>query len=115
MVNKIILLLLKLIIFLIPFSFYNAEFNPDFRAFVHNRYELKKPLSPTQPHKIKTKKRYGLPIVNQLERRDLGNDASTGGGLVVNEEAVIIVHGITNKITRFNVKKIKIKKKYFRE
>ncbi|CAK5085237.1 unnamed protein product [Meloidogyne enterolobii] len=71
-----------LILFLSQFPFYNCEFNPDFRAFVHNRY--------------------GLPIVNQLERRDLGNDASTGGGPVGNEEAVVIVHGITNKITRFN-------------
>jgi len=34
----------------------------------------------------------------------LGNDASTGGGPVGSEEAVVIVHGITNKITRFNVK-----------
>uniref|UniRef100_A0A1I8B4A0 Triacylglycerol lipase n=1 Tax=Meloidogyne hapla TaxID=6305 RepID=A0A1I8B4A0_MELHA len=77
---KFLKVLLILLLFQLPI--FNSEFNPDFRAFVHNRY--------------------GLPIVNQLERRDLGNDASTGGGPVVNEEAVVIVHGITNKITRFN-------------
>jgi len=70
-----------------------AEFTNDFRAFIHNRY--------------------GLEIVNQLERRDLGADASLGGkdpqeeqSLAPNRqkrEAVLIVHGITNKITRFNV------------
>ena len=48
-----------------------------------------------------------MPIINQLERRDIGNDASTGGGPVVAEEAVVVVHGITNRITRFNVKYIK--------
>jgi hypothetical protein len=67
--------------------FCRAEFSPDFRAFVHTRY--------------------GLPIVNQLERRDLGPDASTGGreaGAVASpKEPVVIVHGITNRITRFNV------------
>lgn len=74
----------------------HAEFTNDFRAFIHNRY--------------------GLEIVNQLERRDLGADASLGGKDTQEEqnmaatqpgrqrrEAVLIVHGITNKITRFNV------------
>jgi hypothetical protein len=71
-------------------SFVHSEFSADFRAFIHNKY--------------------GIPMVNVLERRDLGADASIGGrepGAVPSkQEPVIIVHGITNKITRFNVPKI---------
>ncbi|TMS34166.1 hypothetical protein L596_001806 [Steinernema carpocapsae] len=48
---------------------------------------------------------YGMGVVEQLERPELGADASFGGK-VANEnefrqQAVIFVHGITNKITRF--------------
>uniref|UniRef100_A0A915ETW3 Triacylglycerol lipase n=1 Tax=Ditylenchus dipsaci TaxID=166011 RepID=A0A915ETW3_9BILA len=64
-----------------------AEFSNDFRAFLHNKY--------------------GLAIVNQLERRDLGADASLGGkqpeeAMAAPHQSVVIVHGITNKISRFN-------------
>uniref|UniRef100_A0AC34QFB5 Triacylglycerol lipase n=1 Tax=Panagrolaimus sp. JU765 TaxID=591449 RepID=A0AC34QFB5_9BILA len=63
----------------------SADFNPDFRTFVHNSF--------------------GIGILTQLERKDLGPDASFGGKIAANEplkhQAVIIVHGITNKITRF--------------
>ncbi|MFH4977091.1 hypothetical protein AB6A40_003800 [Gnathostoma spinigerum] len=62
-----------------------AEFTPHFRAFIHNNY--------------------GVGFVTSLERLDLGTDASIGGKENDDEElrnqAVIIVHGITNKITRF--------------
>uniref|UniRef100_A0A914DA27 Triacylglycerol lipase n=1 Tax=Acrobeloides nanus TaxID=290746 RepID=A0A914DA27_9BILA len=61
-------------------------FTDDFRSYIHNNF--------------------GISIVTQLERRDLGEDASFGGKLSDDEElkhqAVIIIHGITNKITRFN-------------
>ena len=66
-------------------------FTDDFRSYIHNNF--------------------GISIVTQLERRDLGEDASFGGKLSDDEElkhqAVIIIHGITNKITRFNVGIIK--------
>jgi hypothetical protein len=79
-------LFLQILLFLPQFCL--AEFSPDFRAFIHNKY--------------------GLPVVNQLERGDLGADASRGGRMPGHqpspEEPVIIVHGITNKITRFNVR-----------
>lgn len=71
-----------------------GEFTPDFRAYIHNNF--------------------GISIVNQLERRELGADACFGGKESDNEElkhqAVIIVHGITNKITRFNVRFLKKQK-----
>uniref|UniRef100_A0A7E4UQU8 Triacylglycerol lipase n=1 Tax=Panagrellus redivivus TaxID=6233 RepID=A0A7E4UQU8_PANRE len=64
----------------------HAEFTNDFRAFIHNNF--------------------GVALVNQLERKDLGADASFGGksssGEALKRQAVIIVHGITNKVTRFN-------------
>ncbi|KAL3092307.1 hypothetical protein niasHT_028185 [Heterodera trifolii] len=64
----------------------NAEFSADFRVFIHNRY--------------------GISVVHQLERGDLGPDGSTGGraqGAAPSaDEAAIIVHGVSNKITRFN-------------
>ncbi|KAI1726780.1 lipase (class 2) domain-containing protein [Ditylenchus destructor] len=72
-------------IYFISISLCSSEFTNDFRAFLHNRY--------------------GLAVVNQLERRDLGADASLGGRSGDEpflHESVIIVHGITNKITRFN-------------
>ena len=56
-------------------------------------------------------------MVTQLERRDLGGDASFGGRTnddeVLKNQAVIIVHGITNKITRFNVSSTENKKFFF--
>ena len=49
-------------------------------------------------------------MVNLLERRDLGPDASVGGrepgASPSQQEPIIIVHGITNRITRFNVNKM---------
>lgn len=81
-------------ILLLCIVFVKCEFTNDFRAFIHNKY--------------------GIGIVNQLERRELGSDACQGGRIEGQEdskdertglkrEAVIIIHGITNKITRFNV------------
>ncbi|PIO74759.1 triacylglycerol lipase [Teladorsagia circumcincta] len=62
-----------------------AEFTPHFRKFIHDSF--------------------GISIASTLERTDLGLDASFGGQLNDNDkpkkQAVIIVHGITNKITRF--------------
>lgn len=75
-----------LILLLIFASALNAALTNDFRAFIHNRY--------------------GVEMVSLLEREDLGQDASFGGrldGQVSDKEPVIIVHGITNKITRFQV------------
>ncbi|KAI6183860.1 hypothetical protein M3Y97_00534000 [Aphelenchoides bicaudatus] len=50
--------------------------------------------------------RYGSDIVHLLERMDLGKEASVGGSEVgeprFEGQPVIIVHGITNKISRFN-------------
>lgn len=64
-----------------------TTFGGDFRNFVHNRY--------------------GPEMVHMLERMDLGNGASVGGSEVgqprYKGQPVIIVHGITNKIERFNV------------
>lgn len=64
-----------------------SEFTPHFRAFLHNNY--------------------GIGIAQSLERTDLGLDASFGGKTSDDEEltnqAVIIIHGISNKITRFQV------------
>lgn len=64
-----------------------ARFGGDFRAFVHNRY--------------------GLDVAQQLERLDLGEDASLGGGEAgqprFKGQPVLIVHGITNKVSRFQV------------
>lgn len=85
-------ILLNFLILWIGFA--NSEFTNDFRAFLHNKY--------------------GIGIVNQLERRDLGADACQGGQIAgqvdakdertgLKRDAVIIVHGITNKITRFLV------------
>ncbi|KHN81301.1 hypothetical protein Tcan_17853 [Toxocara canis] len=66
-------------------EFTSADFTPHFRAFIENNY--------------------GIGFVELLERTDLGLDASFGGKQSGDEElrnqAVIIVHGITNKITRF--------------
>lgn len=74
-----------IIFFLI--SLVQADFTPHFRAYLHNNY--------------------GIGIAQMLERSDLGLDASFGGKLNGSEEltnqAVILVHGITNKISRFEV------------
>ncbi|EYC02262.1 hypothetical protein Y032_0101g3398 [Ancylostoma ceylanicum] len=63
----------------------HAEFTPHFRKFLHESY--------------------GVNMAGSLERTDLGLDASLGGMLNDNDrpskQAVILVHGITNKITRF--------------
>ncbi|CAD5212962.1 unnamed protein product [Bursaphelenchus okinawaensis] len=63
----------------------SARFGGDFRAFVHNRY--------------------GLEIAQKLERLDIGEDASFGGNEAgegrYRGQPVIIVHGITNKVSRF--------------
>uniref|UniRef100_A0A914IDY3 Triacylglycerol lipase n=1 Tax=Globodera rostochiensis TaxID=31243 RepID=A0A914IDY3_GLORO len=76
-----VLLHLPLLLFVV-----HGEFSADFRVFIHNRY--------------------GIAVVNQLERADLGADASAGGrapGAAPSaEEAAVIVHGISNKISRFN-------------
>ncbi|KAK6042096.1 triacylglycerol lipase [Cooperia oncophora] len=62
-----------------------AEFTPHFRRFIHDSF--------------------GVNIAAVLERTDLGLDASFGGQLNENDkpkkQAIILVHGITNKITRF--------------
>ncbi|KAE9416197.1 hypothetical protein Angca_000324, partial [Angiostrongylus cantonensis] len=62
-----------------------ADFTPHFRKFLHESY--------------------GVNMAGILERTDLGLDASLGGMQNDNDrprkQAVIIVHGITNKITRF--------------
>ncbi|KAL6732112.1 hypothetical protein Aduo_002907 [Ancylostoma duodenale] len=62
-----------------------AEFTPHFRKFLHESY--------------------GVNMAGSLERTDLGLDASLGGMLNDNDrpskQAVILIHGITNKITRF--------------
>lgn len=64
-----------------------AEFTPHFRAFIHNKY--------------------GIDMVQILERTDLGTDASFGGKASDSEQltnqAVILIHGVTNKATRFQV------------
>lgn len=74
-------------IFALLFCQVTSDFTPDFRAFIHNNF--------------------GLALVNQLERKDLGSDASFGGKASSDEkiqrQAVILVHGITNKISRFIV------------
>ncbi|KAK0394972.1 hypothetical protein QR680_001037 [Steinernema hermaphroditum] len=48
---------------------------------------------------------YGMGVVDQLERSELGADAAFGGKIdnenEFKQQAVIFVHGITNKITRF--------------
>jgi hypothetical protein len=80
-------MILYFLFFILKIRIVLASFGGDFRAFVHNRY--------------------GLEMVQQLERMDLGADGSVGGSEVneprFNGQPVIIVHGITNKITRFNV------------
>ncbi|ETN69623.1 triacylglycerol lipase [Necator americanus] len=62
-----------------------TEFTPHFRKFLHESY--------------------GVSMAGSLERTDLGMDASFGGMQNSNDkpskQAVILVHGITNKITRF--------------
>ncbi|KAI6194746.1 hypothetical protein M3Y96_01157500 [Aphelenchoides besseyi] len=67
-------------------SIAKSKLGGDFRAFVHNKY--------------------GIETVQQLERADLGSDASIGGLDAGHErfsgQAVILVHGITNRISRFN-------------
>lgn len=64
-----------------------ASFGADFRNFVHNRY--------------------GPDMVHLLERMDLGKEGSIGGSEAgesrYNGQPVIVVHGITNKISRFYV------------
>lgn len=64
-----------------------ADFTPHFRAFIHNNY--------------------GIAIAQMLERTDLGIDASFGGKESdddeLNNQAVILIHGIGNKITRLQV------------
>lgn len=66
---------------------------PTFQAFIHTNF--------------------GLALVTQLERADLGRDASFGGKAspeeAVKQQPVIIVHGITNKVTRFNVGSLRIR------
>ena len=78
--------MIKFIFLLLSVQQISTEFSPDFRAFIHNNF--------------------GVGIVTQLERRDLGADASFGGKIsdeeTLTHQAVIIVHGITNKVTRFN-------------
>ncbi|CCD63930.1 LIPaSe related [Caenorhabditis elegans] len=66
------------------FSRISADFTPHFRKFLHDSY--------------------GIAITGQLERTDLGMDASFGGKenpTEVPQNPVIIVHGITNKASRF--------------
>ncbi|VDO69584.1 unnamed protein product [Heligmosomoides polygyrus] len=71
-----------------------ADFTPHFRKFIHENY--------------------GVNIAATLERTDLGMDSSFGGMVssralchLMNDndtpkkQAVILIHGITNKITRF--------------
>ncbi|VDL69329.1 unnamed protein product [Nippostrongylus brasiliensis] len=62
-----------------------ADFTPHFRKFLHDNY--------------------GVSMVSSLERTDLGMDSSFGGmrtdADTPKRQAVILVHGITNKITRF--------------
>lgn len=68
------------------FSRISADFTPHFRKFLHDSY--------------------GIAITGQLERTDLGMDASFGGKenpTEVPQNPVIIVHGITNKASRFGV------------
>lgn len=64
-----------------------TDFTPHFRKFLHESY--------------------GIAITDMLERTDLGLDASFGGKESAEEkptnQPVIIVHGITNKATRFQV------------
>ncbi|WKX88145.1 hypothetical protein Q1695_008064 [Nippostrongylus brasiliensis] len=64
-----------------------ADFTPHFRKFLHDNY--------------------GVSMVSSLERTDLGMDSSFGGmrtdADTPKRQAVILVHGITNKITRFMV------------
>ncbi|KJH41772.1 hypothetical protein DICVIV_12245 [Dictyocaulus viviparus] len=66
-------------------QFISSEFTPHFRKFLHESY--------------------GVGIAGTLERTDLGLDASLGGmqnnNDVPKKQAVILVHGVTNKITRF--------------
>ncbi|VDM95275.1 unnamed protein product [Thelazia callipaeda] len=68
---RLLLLLLLLIL-----NWVQADFTPHFRAFIHNNY--------------------GIGIVQNLERTDLGRDASFGGKRYNDEEfknqAVILVH-----------------------
>lgn len=76
-----------IIFFTVHSTIIDASFGGDFRNFVHERY--------------------GSDIVHLLERMDLGKEASVGGSEVgeprFEGQPVIIVHGITNKISRFNV------------
>lgn len=66
-------------------SLVSTDFSPHFRKFLHDSY--------------------GIAITDMLERTDLGMDSSFGGkenaGDVPRNQAVIIVHGITNKASRF--------------
>uniref|UniRef100_A0A0N5ATY3 Lipase domain-containing protein n=1 Tax=Syphacia muris TaxID=451379 RepID=A0A0N5ATY3_9BILA len=78
-------------------AFVQAEFTPHFRAYVHNNY--------------------GVGIAQMLERSDLGPEASFGGKVNGSEElsnqAVILIHGISNKVNRFkNIVKHFIEKGY---
>lgn len=61
-----------------------ADFTPHFRAFIHNNY--------------------GIAIAQMLERTDLGVDGSFGGKVDEDDEpknqAVILVHGVGNKVSR---------------
>ncbi|VDN33751.1 unnamed protein product [Gongylonema pulchrum] len=74
-----------LLIILLLFRTIYADFTPHFRAFIHNNY--------------------GVAIAQMLERTDLSMDASFGGKLddedELNNQGVILIHGIGNKITRF--------------
>uniref|UniRef100_A0A1I7WBU8 Triacylglycerol lipase n=1 Tax=Heterorhabditis bacteriophora TaxID=37862 RepID=A0A1I7WBU8_HETBA len=76
-------LVLLTVLFGLPLSL--AEFTPHFRKFLHDNY--------------------GVGIASMLERTDLGLDTALGGKLNdeddLKNQAVIIVHGITNKILRF--------------
>uniref|UniRef100_A0A915PVB7 Triacylglycerol lipase n=1 Tax=Setaria digitata TaxID=48799 RepID=A0A915PVB7_9BILA len=73
-----------LLYFLLHFYIARADFTPHFRSFIHNNY--------------------GIAIAQALERTDLGDDASFGGKESSEDElrnqAVILIHGSGNKITR---------------
>ncbi|KAH7729782.1 Protein LIPS-7 a [Aphelenchoides avenae] len=57
-------------------------------------------------------------MVTQLERTDLGGDASFGGKSsqdeVVKQQPVIIIHGITNKVSRFNAVVVALKRRGYK-
>ncbi|CAJ0932209.1 unnamed protein product, partial [Mesorhabditis belari] len=76
----------QILLALLECSQIHADFTPHFRRFLHDSY--------------------GISMVTQLERTDLGPGASFGGREDPLEEptnqAVIIIHGITNTASRFH-------------